>query len=273
MIKAQSSFSRIIWEYYKRHGRHSLPWRQVDADGDIDPYKVMVSELMLQQTQVNRVIPKFEEFILRFPSFEALAKAPIGEVLVAWSGLGYNRRAKFLWQAAGQVMHTFEGQLPMSQQALVTLPGIGRNTAGAILAYAFNKPSVFIETNIRTVFIHHFFSDAQVVADNELLAIIEDTLPKEAAREWYWALMDYGTHLKQTVGNLSRASAGYTKQSPFAGSRRQVRGKVLRTLIEKPYSFSELTACIADDRLESVLIDLQSEGFIEHIPPNYQLRA
>lgn len=150
-------FSDTVWQYYKAHGRHDLPWRQPEANGELDPYKVLVSEIMLQQTQVSRVIPKFYAFIDQFPALEALAQAPLSDVLKFWSGLGYNRRAKFLWQTAGVVVTNHAGRLPQDSRELVTLPGIGYNTAGALLAYAYNRSVVFVETNIRTVFIYHFF--------------------------------------------------------------------------------------------------------------------
>jgi len=266
-------FEQHIWDYYGAYGRHDLPWRCADAAGIFDPYRIVVSEVMLQQTQVQRVIPKFEMFIAAYPDFAALAAAPLADVLILWNGLGYNRRAKFLWQLAGEVMAKHDGILPRDNQALVRLPGIGPNTAGAILAYAFNKPVTFIETNIRTVFIHHFFADQTVVADALLEPLIADTVPRDHSREWYWALMDYGTHLKQTVGNASRASKAYTRQSTFAGSRRQIRGQVLKMLTKGSTTLDELHAHIVDERLESVVQDLTQEGFIMQIGTAYQLSA
>jgi A/G-specific adenine glycosylase len=265
------AFQQLVWQYYKAHGRHDLPWRQPEADGSFDPYKIVVSELMLQQTQVPRVIPKFTIFIHAFSSFDALAQAPLSEVLKVWSGLGYNRRAKFLRQSAQIVSGQYGGKLPCDRTDLVALAGIGFHTAGAILAYAFNEPVLFIETNIRTVFIHHFFADAENVPDTALLPSIEQALPKDQAREWYWALMDYGTHLKQTAGNASRASASYTKQSAFHGSRRQIRGQVLRLLGEKPLSATEMRQVISDERLPDVLKDLTREAFIEKVNGRYRL--
>jgi A/G-specific adenine glycosylase len=265
-----SAFQDTILHYYAAQGRHDLPWRQAETDGTFDPYKIVVSELMLQQTQVPRVIPKFQDFIAAYPTFAKLAVAPLASVLKQWSGLGYNRRAKFLLQTAQVVQSQHHGLLPNDQRELEALPGIGPNTAGAIRAYAFNEPVVFIETNIRTVFIHHFFADQQNVSDRLLLPFIKDSLPTDA-RTWYWALMDYGTHLKQTVGNLSQLSATYAKQSRFEGSRRQIRGHILRLLAEGPYSFEQLRREIQDERLEGVLADLLSEGFIERVGSHYQL--
>lgn len=264
-------FQQHIWDYYETHGRYDLPWRCPNATGVFDPYRIVVSELMLQQTQVRRVIPKFEAFIAAYPDFEALAAASLADVLILWSGLGYNRRAKFLWQLAGKVVAQHNGILPRDKSALMRLPGIGPNTAGAILAYAFNEPVTFIETNIRTVFIHHFFAGQTAVADALLEPFIAAAMPQDRPREWYWALMDYGTHLKQTVGNASRASKSYAKQSTFAGSRRQVRGRVLKVLTKGGTTLEELHTRIVDERLESVVHDLIEEGFIIQIGTAYQL--
>jgi A/G-specific adenine glycosylase len=218
----------------------------------------MVSEIMLQQTQAARVIPKYQEFLTLFPTVQSLAAASLADVLKAWSGLGYNRRAKFLWQAAGQIKNTF----PDTLDDLVALPGVGVNTAGAILAYSFNQPVVFIETNIRSVYIHHFFEDRRDVHDTEILPIVKVTLDKEHPREWYWALMDYGVYIKNTVGNTSRNSKHYTKQSTFAGSRRQIRGQIIKLLSERPVSDEEIRNIISDIRLDEVLNDLTKEQLI-----------
>jgi A/G-specific adenine glycosylase len=215
---------------------------------------------MLQQTQVPRVMPKYIDFLGRFPNVSTLARAELGDVLRAWQGLGYNRRAKFLWQAA-QIVAPL-GEFPKTSESLVKLPGIGQNTAGAILVYAYNQPAVFIETNIRTVYIHHFFNDKVDVDDKEIRVMLAATLDHESPREFYWALMDYGSHLKATTGNLNKVSRHYVKQSAFHGSRRQVRGAVLRALGSDPKTMAELQDVIHDERLESVLHDLAVEGLI-----------
>lgn len=266
-------FQQTVWEYYDAHGRHDLPWRLADADGSFDPYKIMVSELMLQQTQVARVIPKFLTFVKKYPTVQVLAASSLADVLTMWSGLGYNRRAKFLWQAAQVIVEHHAGQLPGTKEDLVKLPGIGPNTAGAILVYAQDLPAIFVETNIRTVFLHHFFNDQKDVPDSALLSLLEQSLPTNAARLWYWALMDYGTHLKRTVGNVSRASAHYAKQSKFDGSRRQIRGQILRLLTAAPRTVLFLYNAIPDERLGSVLADLTKEGFIEEKDSYYGLSA
>jgi len=271
-MKPTASFEQTIWDYYAASGRHDLPWRLPRPDGTFDPYHITVSEIMLQQTQVGRVIPKYEAFLTAFPAIQDVASAPLAEVLTLWSGLGYNRRAKFLWQMAGAVVTNHGGELPRGRAELVSLPGIGPNTAGAMMAYAYNEPVTFIETNIRSVFIHHFFTGQEKVSDAELLPIIEETLPAGRAREWYWALMDYGTHLKQTVGNASRASSTYAKQSTFKGSRRQIRGHILRLLTDSPQMLADLILAISDERLLAVLEDLVQEGFIEQDGLVYHLR-
>jgi A/G-specific adenine glycosylase len=258
----QQTFQTIVREYYQAHGRHDLPWRVAEPGGGFDPYKILVSELMLQQTQVSRVIPKYEEFLAMFPTVSSLAAASLADVLRAWSGLGYNRRAKFLHQAAQKIVHDYQGKFPNVAYMLQTLPGIGPNTAGAIMAYAFNQPAVFIETNIRTVFIHHFFQDQTDISDKILLELVDQTLDRRQPREWYWALMDYGSHLKQTVGNPNRQARQYAKQSKFEGSRRQIRGQIIKLLASQPYTAAKLRQQIADQRLGSVIDELLQEGLI-----------
>lgn len=266
-----AAFQQTVWDFYRAHGRHDLPWRSTGRHKPFDPYKIMVSEIMLQQTQVPRVVPKFQDFMVKFPDVQTLAAASLGDVLVRWSGLGYNRRAKFLWQAAQSIVRDFNGRLPNNRDQLVVLPGIGTNTAGAIIAYTFNQPVVFIETNIRTVFIHHFFVDEQKVSDAAIGELVLATLPKQKIREWYWALMDYGAYLKQTIGNVSRQSKVFAKQSKFEGSRRQVRGAVLKILSNQVGDLKQLQAAISDDRLVAVLAELIAEGLVVQTERDYRL--
>lgn len=261
----QTDFVSLVWDYYDKHGRE-LPWRHTT-----DPYAIMVSEIMLQQTQVGRVIPKFAAFLQVFPTIHKLANAPLSAALEAWSGLGYNRRAKYLHQTAQIISQNYQGKFPQKIDELTALPGIGLNTAGAILAYAYNMPVVFIETNIRTVYIHHFFAGKSDVTDKELRPIIEKTLDATNPREWYWALMDYGSFLKQSVGNVSRNSKHYTKQAPFEGSKRKVRGAILRALAGRNLKSAELQAIIDDSRTDAVLKDLVAEGLISVKDGSYQL--
>lgn len=268
--RAKRAFQAEVWDYYHSHGRHDLAWREEESDG-FDPYRIVLSELMLQQTQVGRVISKYHEFLDRFPTVQSLAEASLGEVLKAWSGLGYNRRAKFLWQTAGQVMQEYGGVFPDQLAQLAKLPGIGPNTAGAILAYAYNQPVVFVETNIRTVYIHHFFSGRTDISDKAILGLVAETLDKEHPREWYWALMDYGAYLKRTVGNLNHRSKTYARQSTFEGSRRQIRGQVLRLLGTGQLTAAELAEQISDIRLSEVLDDLAKEQLVQLRGKKYSL--
>lgn len=264
------SFRETVWQYFKENGR-VMPWRVPEKNGQFDPYKIMVSEVMLQQTQVVRVMPKFTQFIERFPTISSVASESLGGVLAEWSGLGYNRRAKFLWQAAQDIMTKYGGRVPQTASELTDLPGIGANTAAAVLVYSFNKPHVFIETNIRTVYIHHFFPDKSEVTDKELMILVDQTLDVDCPREWYWALMDFGTHIKQQVGNVSKNSKHYTKQSKFEGSIRQLRGSIIRQLTISPSTKSQLANIIKDERLEDVLGSLEEEGLIRYQEDVYSL--
>ena len=269
LAQQKADFLETLWDFYAHNQRATLPWRQPDRGGQFNPYNIMVSEIMLQQTQVARVIPKYQAFQAQFPDIQSLAETELSDVLRAWQGLGYNRRAKFLWQAAQVV--SMQGAFPDTESELVKLPGIGVNTAGAILAYAYNKPALFIETNVRTVYIHHFFADRSDVHDKEIKACLEQTIDHEQPREFYWALMDYGSYLKSTMGNLNVASKHYAKQSTFVGSRRQIRGQILRLLGDGPLSLVDLRKDISDERLKGVLDDLIHEGLIRQDRSGYSL--
>ncbi len=261
-------FRKLIYDYYRVHGR-VLPWRLT-----WDPYRILVSEVMLQQTQVGRVKDKYEEFIGAFPGFPALAGASLDSVLRIWQGLGYNRRALWLKNAAITVMDRFSGALPSSPEAIATLPGIGTATAASIAAFAFNKPVVFIETNIRTVFIHFFFHDRDGVRDSEIAPLVAQTLDRDDPRSWYYALMDYGTMLKKEGERGHRRSAGYHKQSPFRGSDRQVRGAILRLLVGgKTLPEAVLIDLLhsPEEKVRRNLRDLQGEGFVRESEEGYTI--
>lgn len=258
----KSNFNETLWHFYDSHGRHTLPWRQSESDGHYDPYKILVSEIMLQQTQVTRVIPKYEEFLLQFPNVADLAGADQAEVVKIWSGLGYNRRARYLHQAAQAIIERTDKIFPSTTTELIKLSGVGNNTAGAIMAYAFNKPVVFVETNIRTVMIHHFFKNKDNIPDSEIIDITTMLVDRSNPREWYWALMDYGTHLKQTTGNNIHLSKQYVKQAVFNGSKRQIRGQVLRELADADVSERRLAEKITDPRLQEIIVDLVNEGLV-----------
>lgn len=219
-----------------------MPWRD-----DYNSYYILLSEIMLQQTQVPRVRIKFAEFIEKFPTLESLADADFQEVLACWSGLGYNRRARYLHQAIQQI-HTF-GRFPQEYSQLLQLPGIGPNTAASILVYAFNQPLVFVETNIRTVLIYTFFSDTtEKIGESVMQNLIEQTMYKENPRQWYWALMDYGFYIKKTEGNFNRLSKMHTTQSKFEGSNRQKRAQFLRFLLQfGPHSAIDISQKLGID--------------------------
>ena len=269
--KQIAEFEHELWSYYDRQARHELPWRQAESNGSFDPYKVWISELMLQQTQVSRVIPKYLMFLEKFPTISDLADSSLADVLIAWQGLGYNRRAKYLWQAAQTLQIEYGGTLPNELEQLVALPGIGRNTAGAILAYAFNQPILFVETNVRTVYFHHFFRPDQVVHDKEIVGLLDQTLDRSNPREFYWALMDYGSYLKRQGKGKIAQSKHYTKQSKFEGSSRQIRGRVLRQLAVAPATETELLSILNDERAPDVLGQLVAEGLITRDNSGYRL--
>lgn len=267
MAQSIVKFQKAVWGYYRQHKRE-LPWRCSEADGSFDAYKVLISEMMLQQTQVKRVIPKYQSFLVQFPDIWSLAAVPLSDVLIAWSGLGYNRRAKYLHDAAKLLVPK---KTPWQIEDLLAYKGIGSNTAAAVMAYAYNQPVVFIETNIRTVFIHHFAIGSYPIADKDILPIVQQTIDRGNPREWYWALMDYGAHIKMTAGNDSRHSKHYTKQPHFAGSTRQIRGQVLRLLVDTPLSRPELEQNIADERLSHILVELEAEKLITRKNSTYLL--
>ena len=254
------AFREEIYGHFTRYGR-DFPWRKTR-----NPYHILVSEIMLQQTQVDRVVKKYKEFINAFPDFSSLHKASLARVFAVWQGLGYNRRALALKRIAEAVIDEYGGRLPDTVEKLSKLPGIGSATASSIRVFAFNLPAVFIETNIRTVFIHRFFQTRGKIDDSEITALVEKTLDKKEPRAWYSALMDYGAMLKKTHPNPSRKSAHYKTQSPFQGSRRQLRGAILRWLLKNPgcgqrQLVKELNS--NDDRLLGEIIkELQKEGLI-----------
>ena len=252
-------FQTTIYEYYKTHER-KLAWRYCE-----DPYYVVVSEIMLQQTQVDRVIHKFEQFITAFPTLEKLANARVADLLAVWQGLGYNRRALGLQFFAQRVYKEYGGIIPDDPELLTTFKGIGKATAASICAFAFNKPTAFIETNIRSVYIHCFFSGASEVKDTDILPLVEQTVDQTDPRSWYYALMDYGVMLKKKHKNPSRKSAHYVVQSRFEGSDRQVRGLILKLLLTRQImAEDEFFACIERDskRISMILEALCKEGFI-----------
>ena len=269
MNQAEHVFIQTVKNHYKKYGRHDLPWRKT-----ADVYHIVVSEIMLQQTQVDRVIPKYTAFLKKFPTVQKLAKAQLADVLALWSGLGYNRRAKYLHQMAQVVISEHKGKLPTTIEGLKTLPGIGPYTAGAIYAFAYNKPVPMIETNIRTVYIHHFFPTKKSVSDKDLVKVIEQTLDTKNPREWYWALMDYGSHLKSTGVKNNAKSKHYIKQSKFQGSKRQIRGVIMREVLKGPTAVQHMLKVLdrTKEEVQPVFDDLAQEGFIKKVKGKYWVK-
>jgi A/G-specific adenine glycosylase len=265
--KKLTEFTHTVWDYYKKHGRHDLPWRKTK-----DPYKILVSEIMLQQTQVLRVAPKYAEFLKRFPTIKTLSEAPLRDVLRMWQGLGYNRRAVNLKRAAETIVKEYRSKFPIDKMSLMKLPGIGAATAGDLLAFAFNIPAVVVETNIRTVFIHHFFKNKQKISDKDILPFIEKTVDQDNPRDWYYALMDYGSFLKQKENNISK-SLHYKKQAPFKGSNRELRSHILKLILKKKRTEKEILDLLDSPAplISQNLIALQKEGAIRKSKDTYQV--
>lgn len=258
MIPDKNTFNRTIYDYYKKNKR-DLPWRATT-----DPYKILISEIMLQQTQVARVLTKYGKFVAAFADFTALRAAPTKNVLRVWQGMGYNRRALYLKKIAELVTTQYGGDLPEDPEVLKTFPGIGSNTAASVAAFAFNKPVVFIETNIRTVFTKIFFDKREKVRDKEILSLVGTYLDGENPRDWYNALMDYGAMLKAENESINLKSVHYVKQKPFKGSNRELRGRILKIVTEKSGMGLYEIASILDATDEKVLIaaeQLSDEGF------------
>lgn len=272
-------FQKIVWTHFKKEGRN-FPWRETT-----NPYKIWLSEVMLQQTQTSRVVEKYKEFVKAFPKVSDLANAPLSKVLAMWQGLGYSRRAKNMKRAAAVVATTYKGKFPLDPEKLDEFPGVGPYTARAIYTFATDNPEVFIETNIRSVFIHFFFSDTPssagsrhfplkrgrkntLISDQEILLKIREMLPKKHFRNWYYALMDYGVYLKKThARTLNTKSKHYKKQSKFEGSGRQVRSGILKAVVssEKGVSVAELTKQLPYEisKIKEKIGELLAENFIE----------
>ena len=273
------SFCETVWCEGDRLYR-DLPWRRTR-----DPYAIWVSEVMLQQTQVARVDGRWQRWLERFPDTAVLADADAGDVLEEWQGLGYNRRALSLARAA-RMIEDAGGEFPREERDLVALPGIGPATAAGIRAFAFDLPGVYLETNVRTVFLHELFPDAHDVPDSALVTLVREACPGFAAacgaergpRAWYYALLDYGAFLKQTLPNPSRRSRTHARQSRFEGSHRQKRAELVRVLLDarrlgvaltRDDLARELDAVevaagrppVDGDELDRILAELEREGF------------
>ncbi len=260
---------KAVLDYY-RERRRDFPWRRTR-----DPYRIMVSEYMLQQTGTGRVREKYPAFIARFPDLKSLSRASVVEVLRAWKGLGYNKRALSLLAAAKIIELDYAGRVPRSPDLLLRLPGIGKSTAYAILAFAFNEPNAFIETNIRRVFLHFYFAGASNVRDSQILPLVEATMDRENPRDWLQALMDYGAMLSGKEKELNRASAHYRRQPAFKGSTRQARGRVLDVLLrERRMTEKDIASSVGRNPAEvhEIILRMVEEGFLEKRAGGYALK-
>ncbi len=267
-----SRFVDKVWHRGQELYR-DLPWRNIS-----DPYAVMLSEVMLQQTQVSRVLGRWEQWLETFPTISSLAAAPLPPVLEMWQGMGYNRRALNLKKCAEVVADEYDGEMPRGHKELVSLPGIGPATAAGIRAFAFLEPDVYLETNVRTVFLHEFFEGQDGVSDKQIAPLVAAACPQAGpdVRAWYYALLDYGAHLKKVLPNPSRRSKHHVKQSRFEGSHRQKRAFLLRRVLEGPAGVDELSADLAvheksagrdgvsDEEVAAILSELENEGFVMH---------
>jgi A/G-specific adenine glycosylase len=256
MVRA---FQKAILAHHRANPR-PMPWRETH-----DPYRILISEIMLQQTQVERVKTKYAEFLAAFPTLHDLAGAPLPHVMGVWQGLGYNRRALALKRCAVEIMERFAGQFPATIKELESLPGIGPYTARAVAAFAYGTAEAFIETNIRAVFIHFFFHNRDKVGDREIMPLVAATLYRANPRTWHYALMDYGVMLKQSHPNPGRRSAHHARQSRFEGSNRQLRSRMLRTVMGNPGITAKALAELLGAEPEAVRRNLEAmerEGFL-----------
>ncbi|MDP3956357.1 MAG: A/G-specific adenine glycosylase [bacterium] len=261
-------FRTTVRKQYQLNGR-AFPWRET-----LNPYFVLVSEIMLQQTQTVRVEPKYRAFVKKYSTVKKLASANLIDVYGLWQGLGYNRRARMLRDAAKEIVATHKGKMPVSFAELKKLPGVGPYTAGAIMAFAYDVPIVIIETNIRAVFLHYFFANKEGIEDAQLLPLIAQTLPRSNAKKWYNALMDYGAYLKATHPNPSRKSKHHATQSSFEGSVRQARGAILRALLGNCASKKQLTQQTGyiGEKLDKAVSSLIKDGSIIQQGSRYTIR-
>ncbi|MGA9530819.1 MAG: hypothetical protein WBQ73_02915 [Candidatus Babeliales bacterium] len=255
-------FCSMIKGFYKQNKRY-FPWRMTD-----DSYAIFVSEVMLQQTQTERVVRKYEQFMQHFPSWQSVAQSSLHEIMKLWQGLGYNRRARVVFEGAQKIVNVYQGLMPSDPVILETFYGIGAATAGSLCAFAYNMPTVFIETNIRSVFLHTFFNKGMKVTDAVLMPLIAQTLDQTNPREWYYALMDYGVFLKKNGPNPSLRSAHHTKQKRFIGSDRQLRGKIIVLLTQAdkqklPLNFIIKMLRSNDQKIKKLIQDLIKEKLLQ----------
>jgi A/G-specific adenine glycosylase len=229
-----NTFHEMIFVWWKDH-RRSLPWRETN-----DPYRILVSEVMLQQTQVSRALPKYEEFLYFFPDVYALASAKTSQVLKVWQGMGYNRRALYLKKTAEAVVSAHHGYFPEAEMDLLKLPGVGKYTARAIMVFAFRQDVAMIDTNIRQILVHFFF-DGKAVSEKEVENVADALVPKGKSWEWHQALMDYGALALKAVRGKTKAVMK-AKAVPFKESDRYFRGRIVDALRQKDWKEKELVS-------------------------------
>lgn len=265
----EKKFRRDLWRWWKQHRRDFL-WRRTE-----DPYAILISEIMLQQTQADRVLPKYEAFMKRFPNITALSNARSASVIREWQGLGYNSRALWLKAAAQMIVANYRGAVPREEEELIALPGVGLYTAKAIRAFAWNLQSAPVDTNIRRILIRHF----GIVAENDLQTFANQMTPRGRSRDWSAMLMDFGA-LVCTASNPSCAALGMkhilepkpgAKQKPFKDSDRFWRGRIVEVLRGQPEVSSAVLwreierlggTKISKARVEHIVKSLLSDGLI-----------
>jgi A/G-specific adenine glycosylase len=284
-----TTFRKTLLTWFEAN-RRDLPWRHTD-----DPWLILASEVMLQQTQVRRVIPKFEEFCRRWPTPSAMAAATPAEVIAFWSGLGYNRRALNLWKAATVVARDLGGTMPTDEASLLALPGVGAYTAAAVMAFAWNGDAVAIDTNVKRVFSRVFTGGEFAPAPEEdaLAQLIAKALPRGHARAWHSALMDFGATIctsrspgcgtcpfvagcRAKALAASGAVAGrrlVRPQSKFKGSRRELRGGIIRTLAMAgaPLDADAIRDEVGGAAFDRCLGELLRDGLVHEARGRYSL--
>lgn len=255
-----ASFQKMILTWWQSHQRN-LPWRRTH-----DPYRIMVSEVMLQQTQVSRVLPKYKEFLRAFPTVVDLAKATPAHVLRVWKGMGYNRRALYLHHAAKIIVEQYQGQFPVSEQQLSKLPGLGTYTARAILVFAYKQEVPLVDTNIRQIITHFFFDDVRQ-KESVIETVAQQLLPKGKSWEWHQALMDYNAVAMSKL--KTQMSKRKKKTIPFRESNRFFRGRIIDRLREGEVKEQELIGeCISAygktrSFMRGIIASLIKDGLIE----------
>ncbi len=258
-------FQEKVLTYYKEHGR-KLPWRETT-----DPYHILLSELMLQQTQVDRVIPYYHKWIKRWPTIQDLAHADRTDILEMWMGLGYNNRAINLHKAAKIIVNNYDSNVLLAMQKYKHVPGIGPYTSSAVQAFAANKDTIVVDTNIRRIFIHEF-SLPESTPDKEIEELAAKVLPRGNSRDWYNALMDYGS---QVLTARKTGIKSKTQQSKFEGSDRQARAKIVRHLLaNKKATAPELQQIcdISQERFQKIAAKLIKDDVIAIQQDIYQLQ-